>query len=248
MSNNRDIIKLINTKQDVTEFNGTPSVGGMLDGQTAITKSNNKQLALYRKKYGKLWKSYMSYDGNQYVEKNLTVKNDITIHGFPYFRNMPAFHYWQSASSDEQELTTAKYERVTFDTSIYDIGSNFSSNVFTSPVSGIYNFNSQIVIDNDKNADAGDWAAEDSLSISLFKNESNAEHTSQTNQVAVRAKRINYAITDVSLWISISVDLKLEKTDTIGVYFYHDSGHNQYTFSTNLSQYTQFNGHLITAI
>ena len=70
MSNNRDIRKLINTKQDVTEFNGTPSVGGMLDGQTAITKSNNKQLALYRKKYGKLWKSYMSYDGNQYVEKN----------------------------------------------------------------------------------------------------------------------------------------------------------------------------------
>jgi len=71
MAGNRDIRKLINTKQDVTEFNGTPSVGGMSDGQIAIAKSNNKQLAIYRKKYGKLWKSYMSYDGNEYVDKRL---------------------------------------------------------------------------------------------------------------------------------------------------------------------------------
>ena len=79
MAGNRDIRKLINTKQDVTEFNGTPSVGGMSDGQIAIAKSNNKQLAIYRKKYGKLWKSYMNHDGNEYVDKNLTVKNNTTI-------------------------------------------------------------------------------------------------------------------------------------------------------------------------
>ena len=68
----RDMRKLSNTKQNSVEFQGKPSVHGMLDGQIAIEKQSNSQLALYRKKYGKLWKSYMSNDGNQYVDKTLT--------------------------------------------------------------------------------------------------------------------------------------------------------------------------------
>ena len=68
----RDLRKLANTKQSSVEFHGKPSVHGMLDGQIAIEKQSNSQLALYRKKYGKLWKSYMSNDGNQYVDKTLT--------------------------------------------------------------------------------------------------------------------------------------------------------------------------------
>ena len=68
----RDMRKLANTKQSSIEFQGKPSVHGMLDGQVAIEKQSNSQLALYRKKYGKLWKSYMSSDGNQYVDKTLT--------------------------------------------------------------------------------------------------------------------------------------------------------------------------------
>ena len=79
MAIDRDLRKIINTKQDIIEFNGTPSLNGMSDGQVAITKGNNKQLAIYRKKFGRLWKSYMNYDGNEYVDKNLTVKNNITI-------------------------------------------------------------------------------------------------------------------------------------------------------------------------
>lgn len=68
----RDMRKLINTKQSSIEFQGKPSVHGMLDGQVAIEKQSNSQLALYRKKYGKLWKSYMSSNGDQYVDKTLT--------------------------------------------------------------------------------------------------------------------------------------------------------------------------------
>jgi hypothetical protein len=68
----RDLRKLANTKQSSIEFHGKPSVHGMLDGQIAIEKQSNSQLALYRKKYGKLWKSYMSSDGNQYVDRILT--------------------------------------------------------------------------------------------------------------------------------------------------------------------------------
>jgi len=69
----RDMRKLINTKQNSVEFQGKPSVHGMLDGQIAIEKQSNSQLALYRKKYGKLWKSYMSSNGDQYVDKTLSV-------------------------------------------------------------------------------------------------------------------------------------------------------------------------------
>ena len=65
----RDLRKLINTKQGSVEFQGKPSINGMVDGQVAIEKKSNSQLALYRKKYGKLWKTYMSSDGNQYVDK-----------------------------------------------------------------------------------------------------------------------------------------------------------------------------------
>ena len=67
----RDLRKLINTKQGSVEFQGKPSINGMVDGQVAIEKKSNSQLALYRKKYGKLWKTYMSSDGNQYVDKTL---------------------------------------------------------------------------------------------------------------------------------------------------------------------------------
>jgi len=71
MANERHIRKLFNTKQNVIEFKGIPSIRGMGEGQIAITKDSNKQLAIYRKNFGKLWKSYMSHDGNQYVDRAL---------------------------------------------------------------------------------------------------------------------------------------------------------------------------------
>ena len=67
----RDMRRLENTKQNSIEFQGKPSIHGMVDGQVAIEKKSNSQLALYRKKYGKLWKMYMSSDGNQYVDGTL---------------------------------------------------------------------------------------------------------------------------------------------------------------------------------
>ena len=69
----RDIRKLVNTKQSLMDFKGTPSNSNMLDGQVALHKKNNSLLALYRKKFGKLWKTYLSSDGNQIIDKNLNV-------------------------------------------------------------------------------------------------------------------------------------------------------------------------------
>jgi len=42
----RDLRKLANTKQSSIEFHGKPSVHGMLDGQIAIEKQSNSQLAI----------------------------------------------------------------------------------------------------------------------------------------------------------------------------------------------------------
>ena len=71
--NQRDIRKILNTKQESSDFVGIPSVNSMLDGQTSIQKESNSQVAIYKKKFGKLWKSYMSSNGDQYVDRNINI-------------------------------------------------------------------------------------------------------------------------------------------------------------------------------
>tara|TARA_R100001082_G_scaffold35187_1_gene18263 strand:+ start:8803 stop:9381 length:579 start_codon:yes stop_codon:yes gene_type:complete len=79
----RNVRRLINTKQDSLEFKGVPSSNSLLDGQTAVQKESNSQLAIYRKKFGKIWKSYMSSNGNQFVDRDLIiggkVKSRVTV-------------------------------------------------------------------------------------------------------------------------------------------------------------------------
>ena len=82
----RDLRSLANTKQNSVEFQGKPSVHNMVDGQIAIERKSNSQLALYRKKYGKLWKSYMSSDGNLYVDKALKADTLEYINRFVDYR------------------------------------------------------------------------------------------------------------------------------------------------------------------
>ena len=82
----RDIRRLNNTKQDSIEFRGKPSIDNMLDGQLAIEKQPNSQLALYRKKFGKLYKAYMSANGNQVVDRTLTAGSIKYTRGFTDYR------------------------------------------------------------------------------------------------------------------------------------------------------------------
>lgn len=69
----RDTRRIQNTKQPSLEFTGKPSLSSMIEGQMAIQKKSNSQLAIYRKKFGQLWKSLMSNNGDQIVERNLNV-------------------------------------------------------------------------------------------------------------------------------------------------------------------------------
>ena len=75
----KDIRKAINTKQNMIEFDGIPSPSSMLEGQVALHKKSNTLLGLCRTKFGKLWKTYLSADGNQIVDKNLTIKDSLKV-------------------------------------------------------------------------------------------------------------------------------------------------------------------------
>ena len=144
MADVRDLRKLLNTKQDVIDFQGTPSIGGMAEGQIALSQSSGGQLAIYRKKYGKLWKSYMSYNGDQYVDRNLSVSGGLVIGGTRTERKQPAFLAYNGAH--DTNITVDDWTSVDFSTEVFDVGSNFASDTFTAPVKGLYFLTTQVTL------------------------------------------------------------------------------------------------------
>ena len=75
----KDIRRAINTKQNTIEIDGVPSLASMVEGQVALHKKSNTLLGFYRKKFGKIWKTYLSADGSQIVDKNLAIKDSLTV-------------------------------------------------------------------------------------------------------------------------------------------------------------------------
>ena len=67
----------LNSKQPNIYSTTDMSISGMSDGQISITKGSNRQPALSIKKDGRLYKTNMSSDGNEYVDKNLIVNGDL---------------------------------------------------------------------------------------------------------------------------------------------------------------------------
>ena len=92
MVKNRDIRRILNTKQDSLESSGNLSINSMVDGQISISKSSNELLSIQKKKYGRVYKSYMSSDGNQIVDKDLKIGNNINVNGTVYGTQV----YWYS--------------------------------------------------------------------------------------------------------------------------------------------------------
>tara|TARA_B100000579_G_C22547900_1_gene718407 strand:- start:49 stop:699 length:651 start_codon:yes stop_codon:yes gene_type:complete len=78
---NRDIRRIINSKQDSLESTGNLSINSMSDGQVSISKSSSELLSISKKKYGRLYKSYMSSTGNQIVDRNLTINGNLKVKG-----------------------------------------------------------------------------------------------------------------------------------------------------------------------
>ena len=77
----RDVRRIIAIKQDNVEFKGNPSIHSMVDGQVAIGNVQGERLALYSKKGNRLWKTYLTSDGSNIIEKDLTIKGNADISG-----------------------------------------------------------------------------------------------------------------------------------------------------------------------
>jgi len=82
----RDIRRLQNAKEGSLPSGDTkstlsrsPAVRDMRDGEQVFAQEGNKQLSLYKKHKGMLWKARFSRDGNQYIDKNLKVDGEIRV-------------------------------------------------------------------------------------------------------------------------------------------------------------------------
>ena len=82
-------IKELSISSGDTKITGShaPSSLNMRDGEMVFAQESNKPLSMYKKYKGMLWKSHMSRDGNEFVDKDLEVKgkttlrNDLTVGG-----------------------------------------------------------------------------------------------------------------------------------------------------------------------
>ena len=70
---NRELRRVLNTKQNNNELKNNVSISTMRDGQVSISQERGKPLYIAVKKNNRLHKTYLSSDGNQIVDKKLTV-------------------------------------------------------------------------------------------------------------------------------------------------------------------------------
>ena len=248
----RDTRNILNSKQPNLFSHGEVSTDGLSDGQITISKGSNQQTALSLKKDGRIYKTNMSSDGNQYVDKDLKVNGNINLSNKLIIKNYPAFGVYQSSSADAQQIENNAYETIVFDTKLYDNGDDFSTSnySFTAPLNGIYHFNARILWDANESLDDGDWAAEDYNQISLVKNDRTSVPDS-ADIVALERDTIQGAVTDVYLSNRIVSDLRLDAGDYISVAVKHvtAAGHSQYTYApTNPYMWTSLTGHLVCAL
>lgn len=124
------------------------------------------------------------------------------------------------------------WTQMKFDTKVFDTSSNYSTstNLFTAPVNGFYQFN----------AAYGCSSTTDGQLVSIGINK-NTFSTSPTYQGATFD---NGGTSIVAL--TMSKLIQLTAGDTIGVYFYNNSG-TQIAFTGTNPMYTYFEGYLVSA-
>ena len=125
----RNLRKILNLKQDLISNNINASNSSMIDGQISIGKKFGESLSLIIKQGGKLWKTYLSSDGNQQVDKDLNVSGNINASGDIYGNQV----YWHSHNytSNETGKHYLGWGRATTLTSIS------ASHKFIAPYDGI---------------------------------------------------------------------------------------------------------------
>ena len=71
-----------NRKQDkISLVSSQPSLRSMRDGEESLYLGKDGILMRYRREKGILWKTQMSKDGNQYVDRDITIKRNLNVSG-----------------------------------------------------------------------------------------------------------------------------------------------------------------------
>lgn len=124
----RETRNLINSKQDLLVNSSNLSFSRMADGQISVGNKAGELLALILKKGGKLWKIYLSSDGNQKVDKNIYIGGDSYTSGTVWGNQIYMIaHNFTSTTNAKVYL---EFNRSQSSTSLH------SYNKFTAPYDG----------------------------------------------------------------------------------------------------------------
>ena len=132
----RDTRNILNLKQPNLFSHGAVSIDGMSDGQITISKGSNQQIDLSLKKDGRIHKTNMSSDGNQYVDKDLKVNGNIISNGNLQLNNIPIFEAYSTGQTDLAVYTTVP--QIQFASENIDNTNSFASHDFVVPLRGYY--------------------------------------------------------------------------------------------------------------
>ncbi len=78
----REARKALNSKENkISLIKHTPSSQNMSAGEKVIARRGNKSLGIYIKELGQLWWTYLTKDGNWFVDRDLIVKRNLMVKG-----------------------------------------------------------------------------------------------------------------------------------------------------------------------
>lgn len=223
-----------------TTMSNAPSRGNMAEGEQMFSLMSNKTLSLYKKLKGVLWKVNFSSDGNQYIDKNLYVDNDVVLDGHLQLRNTPIFE--ASCFTQQTNLTTDTEVQLLFATEMIDTTSSLSSSTFTAPLTGIYMFYYTLSF-NQFDISSGPMSY---IMCGLRKNADEYFCVSRIDDKEFTAD------TDAVVSRSASRIRRMSKGDTVKVFFYQEGGDAQVDFKTHVTaidgnpRSSVFGGYLIT--
>jgi hypothetical protein len=133
---------------------------------------------------------YVGLTGNQTIAGNKTFSGQVN------FSTMPKVSAYKS--TDQTGLTAGAYNKVTFDTEVYDVGSNFASSTFTAPYAGYVQVNISVYKNGTTGADA----------LAIYKNGS--QHKRIMNHPIVRAATI----------VGGTATIQVAASDTLEIYYF----------------------------
>ena len=216
----------------------SPSSRNMSDGEQVYARESNKPLALYKKFKGVLWKSYLSKDGNQIVEKDLKVNGNINLSNKLVIKNYPAFRV---TATTNQALANGAYTTITFASSQYDNGSNFdlSNEYFVAPINGIYSLTAHILYEDSFSEHMDD---NERLDIRIY-------NITDSSSVAISLHHFKFDFPDNRYFANTcNVETQLNAGDQIRVDSNNTTGNTINTYNGTQRLYSYFTGHLICAL